>query len=490
MLLDGTLKHESEVTPVKVATSWPSFGSETASLSSNSLTQTSEAVSPALFEKPVQAVTIELEATIAQASEVAAVEAPTIATSEAIKITDWDGRNTFSDLIHEGLVDLLGKESADAQKVHMVYECPSTASSETSFRNSSKWKIHDYPPTARQYWSVMRPLRYTCFNGQTFPAFLQELPPNSIVNHWNKSIPGFVSPAIVHEIPIDAITNAYMPMEQHSNYVCDPDVHYRIAGKDAIPDMTLRTTRILKNTRDERPCVAKVTHAMGSLGIFIIRNDEDEAELHTFLRETGNPDYVVTECVDIDRNMACHFFIHPKTGNITWFGSSENLKLGNGGWSSDATFFLGEAESTKEMMRPYSQDVAEYLSRYGYWGFCGIDVLFDPNGIGYTVDVNPRVTGSMPALMVGRLLNDQDPERFVVGKFRKSTKWIFPGGMDELIAMADNYNETGEGKIVVFSAFAKQEDQTQLNVAVYGSSSEHCDEIFKLVCVAMADGRD
>lgn len=451
-----------------------SFGSETASLSSSSDMQGGDSLE---MGKPMADVTIS-----------SVIEVPKIG---SVRVMNWDGKQKFSDLIYSGLVSQMGKETADETKVHMVYECPSSAAHDTSFRNASKWKIHDYPRTARQYWSVMRPLRYTCFNGNTFPAFLQEQPHSLLLAHWNKSIPYYVDPVVVTSIPDNAVANAYMPMEQVKNFVCDPEVHYRIAGKDAIPDMTVRTTRILKNTREERPCVAKVTHAMGSLGIFIIRNDQDEQQFFNFLEETGQPDYVVTECVDIDRNMACHFFVHPKTGDITWFGSSENLKVQNGGWSSDSTFYLGQAESYKEWLSPYAQDVAEYISRCGFWGFCGIDILFDFNGTGFTVDVNPRVTGSMPAIMVGTLLYEQDPERFSVGKFRKSTKWIFPGSFEELITFVDNYNESGAGgKIVVFSAFEKDVDQTQLNVAVYGSSNEQCDEMFELVCKAMAAGRD
>lgn len=62
---------------------------------------------------------------------------------------------------------------------------------------------------------------------------------------------------------------------------------------------------------------------MGSRGIFVIRNHADEDEFEQFLRDAGDPEYVITSCVDIARNLACRFFIRP-WGDITWFGSSEN----------------------------------------------------------------------------------------------------------------------------------------------------------------------
>jgi carbamoylphosphate synthase large subunit len=42
--------------------------------------------------------------------------------------------------------------------------------------------------------------------------------------------------------------------------------------------MHKQTTELLPDTRTIRPCVVKTTHSMGSRGIFIIQNDNDEAE--------------------------------------------------------------------------------------------------------------------------------------------------------------------------------------------------------------------
>jgi biotin carboxylase len=100
--------------------------------------------------------------------------------------------------------------------------------------------------------------------------------------------------------------------------------------------------------------VVKVTHAMGSRGIFIIRNDEDEVECFQCLQQTGQPDYVVTEFVDIRRSLAAHFFIHP-SGDITWFGTSENVRQpsANGRCSDDATIWnMKQQETLRKLMTP------------------------------------------------------------------------------------------------------------------------------------------
>jgi hypothetical protein len=93
-----------------------------------------------------------------------------------------------------------------------------------------------------------------------------------------------------------------------------------MAGKAAISSMTEACPRLYPDTGERhRPCIAKVTHAMGSLGIFLVRSDADEREMEDFLESAGRPEFVASELVDIRRNLACHFFVDP-CGEVTWFG--------------------------------------------------------------------------------------------------------------------------------------------------------------------------
>jgi len=257
-------------------------------------------------------------------------------------------------------------------------------------------------------------------------------------------------------------------------HVIDPHIHYHLAGKDAINLMTHKTTRLLPNTKDERPCVAKVTHAMGSKGIFVIRSDEDEQELNQFLSESGHPKFVVTEFVNIKRNVACHFFVHPN-GDITWVGSNENVLLPDGSWSTDSTIIMSEQEQLKEMQLPYVQDFVQYARQIGFWGFCGCDVLFDDQGKGYLVDVNPRVTGTSPALMIAKILKDKYGYGF--GLFRRSGRFQYRGPAKQLLLEIREYNRINEGKsrVVLHAYHEKTEECTAVNLGVYGHSLESCE---------------
>jgi hypothetical protein len=213
---------------------------------------------------------------------------------------------------------------------------------------------------------------------------------------------------------------------------------------------------------------------MGSKGIFVIRNDEDEEEFNQFLKESGNPTYVITEYVEIERNVACHFFIHPNGSEITWLGSNENHRMENGAFSSDSYLIMKDQEYLRELQLPFVKDVVQYCASLGFWGLCGIDVLFEKNGKGHLVDLNPRVTGSCPSLMMAQLL--QEKYGFQVGLFRRSGKIFYYGNSDQLFTEVEAFNQEHEKEcqIIVFSVFQMEEGVTKVNLGVYGNTVEQC----------------
>ena len=336
------------------------------------------------------------------------------------------------------------------------------------------FKFHDYPPSAGATKAVLGPCRYSVMNGSSYPSFLRDgAPPAGLVDHWESTVPGFQRPSFVSEIPDSASVYAYLPCESIKNHVNDPSVHYHLVGKDALHLMSKRTTKLLPNTRDTRPCVAKTTHSMGSKGIFVIRNDEDEAEFETFLAESGNPTFVITEYVEIERNAACHFFIHPN-GDVTFLGCNENHRREDGTFSLDSYLIMGDQAHLKEIQLPFVKDVAQYCNSLGFWGFCGVDVLFDKSGRGYLVDVNPRVTGSCPALMVFQLLKDKYDYDF--GLFRRSGDIMYYGPASDLFERVRAHNEANDGQsiIVLFAVLEEAENRTKVNMGVYSHSLEVC----------------
>jgi hypothetical protein len=192
------------------------------------------------------------------------------------------------------------------------------------------------------------------------------------------------------------------------------------------------------------------------------------------LEISGNPRFVVTGFVDIARNVACHFFMHPN-GSIVWFGSNENHRDADGRFSTDSYLIWEHQDKLKEIQLPFVQEVVQYCHGLGFWGFCGIDVLFDSQDRGYLVDINPRVTGSCPALMTLKLLVDKF--HFSVGLFRRSGDNCFYGKPEELLEQVHAYNDENEGKsrVVIHSFFNPPgTNVTKVNIGVYGSNLNEC----------------
>jgi ATP-grasp domain len=396
-------------------------------------------------------------------------------TTSKITVKDWDPASMkgYSEYIKEGMEYL----QKDPSNVVMLFESPSSATTESSFHNNKQFKFHDWPPPkSTKSKATLGPCKYSMWNGSALPTFLRAgKAPEGLEEHWKKVMPeNLVMPRFVDKIREEDVAYAYLPVEAIKNHVNDPMVHYHLAGKDAIHLMTQKTTKLLPDTRTFRPCVVKTTHSMGSKGIFIIKNDEDEAEFEQFLKDSGNPTYVITDFVDIHRNIACHFFMHPDGKHVTWFGSNENKRKPDGSFSSDSYLEMKEQKSMKKMQLPFVEEVVQYCESLGFWGFCGIDVLFDSQNNGYMVDINPRVTGSCPAIMTLRLFNQK--YGFEYGIFRRGGNISYYGKMEDLMSEVEAFNTANEGKcrIVIHSAFQPAENNTRMNIGVYGHDMEEC----------------
>ena len=399
------------------------------------------------------------------------------------KCTNWGGKRYYSDYIKAGIEYKRKNDPSyiPHKDVVMLFESPSSSATDWSFHNASKYRFHDWPPPkSTKSKAILGPNRYASMNGASYPAFLRGgAPPEGLVEHWAATIPGFVAPSFVDKIDTNENTvYAYLPVEQLKHHVNDPDTHFHLAGKDAIHLMTQKTTKLLPDTRTKRPCVVKTTHSMGSKGIFIIADDQDEKEFEQFLVDSGNPSYVVVDFVDISRNVACHFFMHPN-GSIVWFGSNENHREADGKFSTDSYLFMEHQDSLKEMQLPFVEEVVRYCRAMNFWGFCGIDVLFDSSGAGYLVDINPRVTGSCPALMTLQKLKEE--YGFEAGLFRRAGDIHYFGTSAQLLAEVAKYNEEhkGDSCVIIHSMFESPEDEehcimTRVNIGVYGKNLGEC----------------
>lgn len=412
-----------------------------------------------------------------------------------LRVKLWDGKKLLSEFIRDGLriVDPnLVKKSAT--NIIMLYESPSCCSSSSTqnqmaaaaasatatatFFNGQTFKFYDYPPSPTIYKSIFGPYRYSMMNGNTFASYIpsDKYIPVDLLKHWNTYIPQYVPPTFISDITKDSIVYAYLPIEHIPNHVNNPHVHYHVCGKDILHLMTRRTPKLLTNTRDNRPCICKMTHSMGNKGIFIIRNDHDEKCFESILANTGNPTFIVTEYVESKRSMSCHFFIYPNSYDITWFGSNENhisrpfqdtnASTKGNALSYDTVIIMKEQETLKKLLLPFVVDVVKYFQARDFWGFCGIDVIFDGNDNGYLVDVNPRVTGSLPAIMVAhQLYNDIYQYEYCI--YRRGYQYTYYGTsqqlLDDVAQFNTMYHEKNRECMILVTGFIETDDSADDN---------------------------
>ena len=136
---------------------------------------------------------------------------------------------------------------------------------------------------------------------------------------------------------------------------------------------------------------------------------------------------------------------------------------------------MKDQQELKELQLPFVEEVCKYCHSVGFWGFAGIDVLFDSQQNGYLVDINPRVTGSCPAIMTLQLLNAQFG--FQIALFRRSGNVTFHGSAQELVQQIEEYNEQNMGKSrIVLASFLElvKGVKTKMNIGVYGNDMEEC----------------
>ena len=141
------------------------------------------------------------------------------------------------------------------------------------------------------------------------------------------------------------------------------------------------------------------------------------------------------------------------------------------------------------MQLPFVEEVVQYCKSLGFWGFCGIDVLFDSLGSGYLVDINPRVTGSCPALMTLNIFREK--YGFEVGFFRRSGDINFWGTPSELMEKVSTFNKENEEniKIVIHSMYEITPGRTRINIGVYGKDMEECKKVLNRYAKGMKKER-
>ncbi|GKY91031.1 hypothetical protein MPSEU_000075900 [Mayamaea pseudoterrestris] len=383
-------------------------------------------------------------------------------------VVAWDKKTLVSNMILEGL-DYLQQDTAN---VVALYESPSSASRTARFFNHQVYRICDYPPDTPLARTVLGPCRYALVHGTAFPMYLQHgRPPAGLLEHWRDVLPSvFVEPKFVSEIDVNARVYAYAPCESIPTHINDPFMHFHLSGLDSLHLLTKRTPRLLATV--ERPCIVKVTHALSNdKGTFVIKSTLDEEKFAQYLVDSGQSSYIVTEYFQAELAVSGHFFIHPN-GSVIWLGSNEICQ----GETSILT--LSSQDYLRDLQLLFCRDVVHYCRSLGYWGNVGMDVLFKKNTQGYLTHVYPRVTATLPAVMMLQWLGME----YCLYKHGKDSV-RYEGTASELLEQVSRHNAKAKNsKVVLFSFVELKSGFTKMTIGVYGKSLDLCQRILDRFC--------
>ena len=359
----------------------------------------------------------------------------------------------------------------DCQTGTLLAEYPSSNSEATAYKNTEQYIIHDpYPPPTSSLLKVLGPHHLMCGWGSRLPVSSDVPPPAMLLDHWQSQF-GDEGVPIWHQINTgadDAIN--YITLFPHESMPAKqqhiaPGRYYPLHAKTTIGEIDCPQPNILPDVSP--PCVMKFSHGYAGTGNFFIHNVEDEKNARQKMAETWpDAEYVVTQMVEhVTGDYGVQFYLD-RQGNSYWLGVTEQTFNAERCWVG-GVFIADDQDQHYERFQSIAATVATYLNSQGYFGVVGIDILQDKHGKNFMVDLNPRLTGVTPFLVISRLFLQQG---YPAGCYVSS--WAFPGSLEQLIDKADN---TDNVRIVIQSAC--QDDSTgntTCHLSVNGASLTVC----------------
>ena len=166
--------------------------------------------------------------------------------------------------------------------------------------------------------------------------------------------------------------------------------------------------------------------------------------------------YVISEYIpDVQCTLACGFYV-AKSGRIILFGIQE-CTMKNYRHIGGYTDWNKQEQYKQQLYDKFVVPVSSYLHKKGYFGIVGLDIIRSPSG-DYLVDMNPRVNGSTPVLMLSHHMMELG---FSHSRFDKCNTYNITS--KQLIEKANSINEkTGNGRVVIMAAVTKERNVAHL----------------------------
>lgn len=357
----------------------------------------------------------------------------------------------------------------DAPGAVLMTEYPSSNSPDTRFRNTSKYIIHDpFPAPELGLLKTLGPHHLMYGWGQHLAVTSELAPPAALVAHWNRMVghegcPNWV-PMDEDQSYITSFPFETIPAERQ---LVPPDRLYHLHSKQAIADIPCSQADVYKAV--QFPCILKLSHGYAGLGNYFVRNQDDLAKAKADIAAHW-PDapIVINELLtDIIGDYGVQFYLDTQ-GVMTWLGFTQQVFSETGRWTG-GIFNADIQEQFYDEFHTIAEPVARYLHENGYFGVVGIDILQTKRNGFFLVDLNPRLTGITPFLMMSRLFI---ADGYSHGLYATSVE--ITGRMSDVIAKAEAMSQS---RVLVLSAYEAPGSNTiKCHLSISGTSLQACEQ--------------
>lgn len=356
----------------------------------------------------------------------------------------------------------------DAPGAVLMTEYPSSNSPETRFQNTSKYIIHDpFPAPEAGLLKTLGPHHLMYGWGQHLPVTSEVAPPLALMAHWDAVLSEAACPNWV-PLQDDQTYITSFPFEaiRADRQVIAPDTLYHLHSKQAIAEVPCSQADVYEAV--QFPCVLKLSHGYAGLGNYVVHNDAELAKAKADIAASW-PDapIVINQLLcDIIGDYGVQFYLD-KQGVITWLGFTQQLFSDTGRWTGG----IFNAEIQDKFYPEFyeiAEPVAHYLHKNGYFGIVGIDILQTKANGFFLVDLNPRLTGITPFLMMARTFI---ADGFSHGLYAASVD--IEGSLSAVITRAQAMSDA---RVLVLSAYeAPGSSTTKCHLSISGTSQAACE---------------
>ena len=370
----------------------------------------------------------------------------------------------------------------DLSRAVFLPEYPSSNNPSARFFNRSRYLIHDpVPPPDGALLNILGPHHLLSAWGDRLPAWPGRPPSAALRAHWEEKL-GF-SPQIVAPASRDICITLF-PLEtiELRRHAVRPDVHYELLSKETIRRIPCPQPAVVGP--GAYPCVLKLSHGYSGTGNYFLTSETDDRRACGIVERNWPAARTVrTEVVGSVRGDYCTQFYLTREGRIHWIGVTDQVFDPQGRWSGASIEAELQADLRDRLM-PVVRPVAAYLHAKGYFGLTGVDILRDASDRLYVVDLNPRINGSTPFLLMFQTMRERG---LAAGCYYSSVEYAGPG--DALIE-ATRPRRRQEEIVLLSYIEGPNSDTTECHVAVFAETLDACQRIFRRVFATSEAGRE